>query len=105
MHLRQRGTVRRVRDESIGEFDIPVPDERGTSLKHTRRHHLLIAAAAITPTLARVSHAQSWPANPIRVIIPFSAGSTIDNHRRRRLPRAHRERWQPGSAPIDEGHV
>ena len=23
MHLRQRGTVRRVRDESIGEFDIP----------------------------------------------------------------------------------
>src|SRR6516164_2486275 len=49
------------------------------SLQHTRRHHLqLIAAAAVTPALARVSRAQSWPAKPIRVIIPFSAGSTID---------------------------
>jgi len=49
------------------------------SLKHTRRRHLqLIAAAAITPALPRVSCAQSWPAKPIRVIIPFSAGSTID---------------------------
>ena len=51
----------------------------GTSLKHTRRRHLqLIAAAAITPALPRVSWAQSWPAKPIRVIIPFTAGSTID---------------------------
>jgi Uncharacterized protein conserved in bacteria len=48
-------------------------------LKHTRRRHLqLIAAAAITPALPRVSCAQSWPAKPIRVIIPFTAGSTID---------------------------
>jgi len=48
-------------------------------LKHTRRRHLqLIAAAAITPALPRVSCAQSWPAKPIRVIVPFSAGSTID---------------------------
>src|SRR5258707_14479553 len=51
----------------------------GTSLKHTRRRHLqLIAAAAITPALPRVSCAQSWPAKPIRLIVPFSAGSTID---------------------------
>jgi tripartite-type tricarboxylate transporter receptor subunit TctC len=48
-------------------------------LKHTRRRHLqLIAAAAVTPALPRVSCAQSWPAKPIRVIIPFTAGSTID---------------------------
>ena len=48
-------------------------------MKHTRRRHLqLIAAAAITPALPRVSCAQSWPAKPIRVIIPFTAGSTID---------------------------
>jgi tripartite-type tricarboxylate transporter receptor subunit TctC len=48
-------------------------------LKHTRRRHLqVIAAAAITPALPRVSCAQSWPAKPIRVIIPFTAGSTID---------------------------
>src|SRR6184192_3206697 len=51
----------------------------GTSLQHTRRRHLqLIAAAAVTPALPRVSCAQSWPAKPIRVIIPFTAGSTID---------------------------
>src|SRR5919197_6650986 len=50
-----------------------------SSLKHTRRRHLqLIAAAAITPALPRVSCAQSWPARPIRVVIPFTAGSTID---------------------------
>jgi len=48
-------------------------------LKHTRRRHLqLIAAAAITPALPRDSCAQSWPNKPIRVIIPFTAGSTID---------------------------
>src|SRR6202023_3753140 len=51
----------------------------GTSLKHTRRRHLqVIAAAAITPALPHASCAQSWPAKSIRVIIPFTAGSTID---------------------------
>src|SRR5262249_4379873 len=51
----------------------------GASLKHTRRRLLQsTAATAIMPTLARVSRAQNWPAKPIRVIIPFSAGSTID---------------------------
>src|SRR5215472_9259225 len=55
------------------------PMRGGMSLTHTRRRHLqLIAAAAITSALPRVSCAQSWPAKPIRVIIPFSAGSTID---------------------------
>jgi tripartite-type tricarboxylate transporter receptor subunit TctC len=55
-----------------------VPDEEGR-LKHTRRRHLqVIAAAAITPALPHVSCAQSWPAKSIRVIIPFTAGSTID---------------------------
>src|SRR5262249_62125300 len=54
------------------------PMRGGTSLEHTRRRHLqLIAAAAVTPALPRVSCAQTWPAKPIRVIIPFSAGSTI----------------------------
>ncbi|MGB3743730.1 MAG: hypothetical protein WBD11_04230, partial [Xanthobacteraceae bacterium] len=48
-------------------------------MKHTRRRHLqVIAAAAITPALPHVSCAQSWPAKSIRVIIPFTAGSTID---------------------------
>src|SRR6266576_4869479 len=68
----------KVRQEARAAFD-SCPMRGGTSLKHTRRRHLqLIAAAAITPALPRVSCAQSWPAKPIRVIIPFTAGSTID---------------------------
>ena len=48
-------------------------------MRQTRRRHLkLIAAAAVAPALPRVSCAQSWPAKPIRVVIPFSAGSTTD---------------------------
>jgi tripartite-type tricarboxylate transporter receptor subunit TctC len=48
-------------------------------LKPTRRRHLqLIAAAALTPALPRIAWAQSWPAKPIRVVVPFTAGSTID---------------------------
>jgi tripartite-type tricarboxylate transporter receptor subunit TctC len=48
-------------------------------LKHTRRRHLqLLAAAALTPALPRIAWAQSWPAKPIRVVVPFTAGSTID---------------------------
>jgi tripartite-type tricarboxylate transporter receptor subunit TctC len=48
-------------------------------LKHTRRRHLqLIAAAALTPALPRIAWAQGWPAKPIRVVVPFTAGSTID---------------------------
>jgi len=49
---------------------------------HTRRRHLQLlaasAAAAFTPALPRLAHAQSWPAKPVRVVVPFSAGSTID---------------------------
>ena len=48
-------------------------------MKHTRRQHLhLIAAAIAAPALPRIAWAQSWPSKPIRVIVPFSAGSTID---------------------------
>jgi len=48
-------------------------------VKHTRRQHLhLIAAAIAAPALPRIAWAQSWPSKPIRVIVPFSAGSTID---------------------------
>jgi tripartite-type tricarboxylate transporter receptor subunit TctC len=45
----------------------------------TRRRHLrLLAAALATPALPRLARAQAWPAKPIRAIIPFTAGSTID---------------------------
>jgi tripartite-type tricarboxylate transporter receptor subunit TctC len=45
----------------------------------TRRHFLAAAVTALaTPVLPRLAAAQSWPAKPIRAMIPFSAGSTLD---------------------------
>ncbi|MGZ8209694.1 MAG: Bug family tripartite tricarboxylate transporter substrate binding protein [Burkholderiales bacterium] len=45
----------------------------------TRRTFLQAsAAAAATAAVPRLASAQKWPTRPIRAIIPFSAGSTID---------------------------
>jgi tripartite-type tricarboxylate transporter receptor subunit TctC len=45
----------------------------------SRRRFLQLAAAASTmPALPRLARAQAWPARPIRAMIPFAAGSTID---------------------------
>ena len=40
------------------------------------RRHLIAASAALAfPLLGR---AQAWPAKPIRVVVPFTAGGTTD---------------------------
>jgi tripartite-type tricarboxylate transporter receptor subunit TctC len=45
----------------------------------TRRRFLQLTAGALaTPVLPKAALAQHWPAKPIRAIVPFSAGSTID---------------------------
>jgi tripartite-type tricarboxylate transporter receptor subunit TctC len=45
----------------------------------TRRDYLrFIGAAAATAALPEVAQAQSWPSRPIKALIPFTAGSTID---------------------------
>jgi tripartite-type tricarboxylate transporter receptor subunit TctC len=45
----------------------------------TRRTFLhLVAATLATPALPRLASAQAWPTKPIRAVIPFTAGSTID---------------------------
>jgi tripartite-type tricarboxylate transporter receptor subunit TctC len=45
----------------------------------TRRKFLHAAATALAlPALTRGTHAQAWPANAIKAVIPFSAGSTVD---------------------------
>jgi tripartite-type tricarboxylate transporter receptor subunit TctC len=45
----------------------------------TRREFLLISGAAVTTSvLPRSVPAQQWPSKPIRAIVPFGAGSTID---------------------------
>ena len=41
----------------------------------TRRTFLLAGSALLLPQMAK---AQQWPAKPIRAIVPFGAGSTID---------------------------
>jgi tripartite-type tricarboxylate transporter receptor subunit TctC len=44
-----------------------------------RRTFLRFAGAALaTPALPRLAFAQAWPSRPIRAIIPFTAGSTVD---------------------------
>jgi tripartite-type tricarboxylate transporter receptor subunit TctC len=45
----------------------------------TRRRFLNLAGAALaSPALPRLASAQSWPTKPIRAMIPFTAGSTLD---------------------------
>jgi tripartite-type tricarboxylate transporter receptor subunit TctC len=45
----------------------------------TRRQHLrLIGAALAAPAFPQLARAQAWPSRGIRVIVPFSAGSTAD---------------------------
>ena len=44
----------------------------------TRRSFLISSAALAAPLLAPAARAQQWPAKPIRAIVPFGAGSTID---------------------------
>src|SRR5438046_7705071 len=45
----------------------------------TRRQLVRWSAAALaTPVLARQAFAQAWPARPIRAMIPFAAGSSLD---------------------------
>ena len=45
----------------------------------TRRRFLRLAGSALaTPALPTLARAQSWPAKPIRAMIPFSAGSSLD---------------------------
>jgi tripartite-type tricarboxylate transporter receptor subunit TctC len=45
----------------------------------TRRKFLTAAAAGLAvPALARSALAQAWPSRPIKAVIPFTAGSTVD---------------------------
>ena len=45
-----------------------------------RRHFVRLAAAALAAPaiLPRAVRAQAWPSRPIKAVIPFTAGSTVD---------------------------
>ena len=48
-------------------------------MSSTRRDWLRLAGAALAvPALPRVAHADRWPTRPIRAVIPFTAGATVD---------------------------
>ena len=48
-------------------------------MKLTRRYALqLVGTALAVPALPHSARAQAWPTRPIRAVIPFTAGSTID---------------------------
>jgi hypothetical protein len=52
---------------------------KGSETMTSRRRFVHLAGAAlIAPVLAHSARAQAWPTRPIRAIIPFSAGSTLD---------------------------
>jgi tripartite-type tricarboxylate transporter receptor subunit TctC len=45
----------------------------------SRRDFLRLSAASLAmPALARTAFADTWPSRPIKAIIPFTAGSTVD---------------------------
>jgi tripartite-type tricarboxylate transporter receptor subunit TctC len=47
-------------------------------LPRRRFLRLAAAAAAVLPAVARVARAQTYPARPVRIMVPFTPGSTSD---------------------------
>jgi tripartite-type tricarboxylate transporter receptor subunit TctC len=58
-----------------------------------RRHTLLLAAASLA--LPTWTHAQAWPAKPIKLVVPFPPGGLIDNMARLISQRLAQELGQP----------
>src|SRR5438128_8288138 len=58
---------------------IDVIPGRGLQMTLPRRQFLhLVAGAAALPALSRIARAQTYPTRPVRLVVAFAAGSTID---------------------------
>jgi tripartite-type tricarboxylate transporter receptor subunit TctC len=52
---------------------------KGKAMKLVRRRFLHLAAgAAALPAASRIARAQTWPARPVRIIVGFAAGGSLD---------------------------
>ena len=82
-----------------GRAEVQLRRGRESESMTTRRRLLGLAATGLAmPVLPRLARAQAWPARPIRAIIPFTAGSTVD------IVGAHRARSAVEPArPVDRG--
>ena len=57
----------------------PLGNERRLVTKHPRRRILSLAAgAAALPTFSRIAWAQAYPTRPVRFIVPFPPGGSVD---------------------------
>lgn len=59
------------------------------------RRHLLQLAASAAFVSPLGSHAQAWPARPLRLVVPFPPGGLIDTMARLLVPRLAQELGQP----------
>ena len=55
-----------------------MPPDGRMLMRITRRDVLRMGPALALPALTRPARADAWPNRPLRAVIPFSAGSTVD---------------------------
>lgn len=60
------------------EVSKPRGERRRLTLNRRRLLQLAAAAAAAAPILPRPAIAQGWPSRPIKIVVPFGAGSSSD---------------------------